>query len=71
MFSQSLNGYTKVFESLILCLTMKIAVINLLQNNRVTPVTVDQVESEIGGIGAGSLLVKIQDFLTRQHAGSP
>ena len=63
MLTNLLNKFAEDLESLILCLTVKISVVDLLQDNRVAPVAVDLVEGEIRSINTGFLLVKSQDFI--------
>ena len=62
MFTQGLYKLPEDSEPLVMRLTMKITVVNLLYYHSVTPVTIDLVEGKIRGIDSGSLLVEIQNL---------
>ena len=53
MFTELLHNFAKIFESLILCLTVKIAVVNLLQNNGIAKMPINQIKSEVRRIDTG------------------
>lgn len=65
VLTQQPGKFPKWFKALILCLSMKVTVINLLQDNGETPVAVNQVKRKVGGIDARPLLVQIEDFPAR------
>jgi len=63
MLTQLLGGDPERFEALVLDLALEIAAVDLLQDYCHAPVSMNQVEGEVGGVQPGFFLVQIQDFV--------